>query len=63
MNREDNKGCFILHLEITDWKIGVEYIVGDKVSYNGKIWKCKFAHTSQVDWYPGAPGITFWEKK
>ena len=37
----------------------ISYQVGDIVSYNGQTWKCVFAHTSQSNWYPGAPGIWF----
>jgi hypothetical protein len=44
-----------------DWKIGVWYIFGSEVIYENKRWKCVYAHTSQVDWYPGAPGLWFWE--
>lgn len=52
-----------MHLEVSKWVTGVKYEVGDKVFYNGKTWKCKYAHTSQADWYPGAPGIWFWEEQ
>jgi hypothetical protein len=42
------------------WKAGISYKVGDCVIYNGKTWRCTYAHTAQADWYPGAPGIWFW---
>ena len=43
-----------------EWEIGIYYAVGAKVSYNGINWENTFAHTSQIDWYPGAPGLWFW---
>jgi len=45
------------------WEIGVWYDVGDEVIYDGNVWECVYAHTSQVDWYPGAPGLWFWEEQ
>ena len=44
-----------------NWTTNVWYVVGDIVQYNNETWKCTYAHTSQVDWYPGAPGLWFWE--
>ncbi len=48
---------------IDPWTMGVWYNVGDAVTYNGSTWDCVYAHTSQVDWYPGAPGLWFWEER
>jgi len=42
------------------WAVGVHYSVNALVTYGGKSWKNTFEHTSQADWYPGAPGIWFW---
>lgn len=37
------------------WKEdGVGYIAGDRVQYNGKLYKCLQGHTSQADWSPEA---------
>ena len=36
------------------WAIGVAYSVGDRVQYNGTLYKCVQAHTSQADWAPDA---------
>ena len=30
------------------------YVVGDRVRYSGKLYKCVQAHTSQADWTPEA---------
>ena len=36
-----------------DWdENGIGYIVGDRVQYNGKLYKCLQGHTSQTDWSP-----------
>lgn len=44
------------------WTPNTFYSVGDVVSYNGSNWKCTFAHTAYSHWYPGAPGLWFWNK-
>jgi len=36
------------------WAEGVAYAVGQRVQYNGKLFKCGQAHTSQADWTPDA---------
>lgn len=52
---------------VNQWAEGVLYNgdwtgdSGDVVIYKGHKWRNKFTHTSQVDWYPGAPGLWFWE--
>jgi hypothetical protein len=37
---------------IPDWEIGVSYSVGDLVTYNGQVYRCLQAHTSQPGWEP-----------
>ena len=39
---------------ITAWAYPVAYAEGDRRSYNGKVYKCRQAHTSQTDWNPAA---------
>lgn len=34
------------------WAIGKAYAVNDRVQYNGTLYKCIQAHTSQSDWMP-----------
>ena len=36
------------------WNAEKEYAVGDRVQYNGTLYKCVQAHTSQEDWTPDA---------
>ena len=36
------------------WKTATEYDVGVRVQYEGKLYKCVQAHTSQTDWTPDA---------
>lgn len=38
-----------------DWdENGIGYITGNRVQYNGKLYKCLQGHTSQADWSPEA---------
>lgn len=34
------------------WKTDTAYQTGDRVQYEGKLYKCLQAHTSQADWIP-----------
>lgn len=34
------------------WAVGVSYSVGERVQYDGKLYKVVQAHTSQADWTP-----------
>ena len=36
------------------WEIGKAYAVNDRAQYNGTLYKCIQAHTSQDDWMPSA---------
>lgn len=35
-----------------DWETSKAYAVGDRVKYNGLLYRCVQAHTSQADWTP-----------
>ena len=35
-----------------EWETGKAYAVGDRVQYNGLLYRCVQAHTSQADWTP-----------
>lgn len=35
-----------------DWEDGKAYAVGDRVKFNGLLYRCVQAHTSQSDWTP-----------
>ncbi|KEK19704.1 chitinase [Bacillus manliponensis] len=37
-----------------EWGTQVSYKVGDKVTYNGKVYECTYAHTSHAGWEPHA---------
>lgn len=44
-----------------EWEIGVDYVAGDRRQYNGTLYKCLQAHTSQEAWNPeDAPSL--WAK-
>ena len=36
------------------WVVGKAYAVNDRTQYNGTLYKCIQAHTSQSDWMPSA---------
>ncbi|MHA7628272.1 glycosyl hydrolase family 18 protein [Corallococcus sp. M7] len=36
------------------WAVGVAYSVGTRVTYEGRVYQCRQAHTSQADWTPTA---------
>lgn len=36
------------------WTVGKAYAVSDRAQYNGTLYKCIQAHTSQSDWTPDA---------
>ena len=36
------------------WVVGKAYAVNDRAQYNGTLYKCVQAHTSQDDWMPSA---------
>ena len=35
-----------------EWADNAEYTIGYKAQRNGKLWRCRQAHTSQVGWEP-----------
>ena len=37
-----------------NWQTGTAYKVGIRVRYNGQLYRCEQAHTSQADWTPDA---------
>lgn len=43
------------------WKVDTEYAQGDKVRFEGKLYKCLQAHTSQADWTPSTAVSLFAE--
>ena len=43
------------------WEPDKEYKVGDRVECDGKLWKCRQAHTSQENWKPSIETASLWE--
>ena len=43
------------------WTTGKAYKVGDRVESDGKLWKCRQAHTSQENWKPSINTASLWE--
>lgn len=44
-----------------NWSAGKEYAVGDRVRYDGVLYKCLQAHTSQTDWNP-VDAVSLWAR-
>ena len=43
------------------WAVGVDYSVGERVQYDGKLYKVVQAHNSQADWTPPTVPALFTE--
>jgi len=43
------------------WVTDKAYKVGDRVESDGKLWKCRQAHTSQANWKPSINTASLWE--
>lgn len=44
-----------------NWEPGADYGVGYKVQFDGRLWRCRQAHTSQTGWEP--PNVaSLWEQ-
>lgn len=43
------------------WTTDKAYKVGDRVECDGKLWKCRQAHTSQENWKPSIETASLWE--
>lgn len=50
-----------LYLCYDPWKTDTAYKVGDRVLCDGKLWKCRQAHTSQENWKPTMQTASLWE--
>lgn len=65
------KASFLIELPDTDaakltlcydsWETDKAYKVGDRVECDGKLWKCRQAHTSQENWKPSINTASLWE--
>lgn len=45
-----------------EWCSGHAYTAGYKVQYNGRLWRCIQAHTSQDSWVPSTDTASLWER-
>lgn len=57
---QDEKAAMI-PLCYDPWKTDTAYKVGDRVLCDGKLWKCRQAHTSQENWKPSINTASLWE--
>lgn len=65
------KASFLIELPDTEaakiplcydsWATDTAYKVGDRVEWDGKLWKCRQAHTSQENWKPSINTASLWE--
>lgn len=46
---------------VPQWQPGTDYTADQRVNYNGTLYKCLQAHTSQADWVPDA-APSLWAK-
>ena len=44
-----------------NWKVNNPYVIGDRVRYDGILYKCLIAHTSQSDWIP-KNAVSLWAR-
>lgn len=51
----------IIPLCYNSWKTDTAYKVGDRVECDGKLWKCRQAHTSQENGKPSMKTASLWE--
>lgn len=68
---ESAKASFLAELDDTEaarlplcydaWETNKAYKVGDRVECDGKLWKCRQAHTSQENWKPSINTASLWE--
>lgn len=56
----DNTALRMLEFYPT-WEPGAPYVVGYKVTHNGKLWRVLQAHTSQIGWEP-ENAASLWEQ-
>lgn len=57
----DDKQAAKLSLCYDPWTTNKAYKVGDRVLCDGKLWKCRQAHTSQENWKPSINTASLWE--
>ena len=68
---ESARASFLVELDDTQaaklplcydpWTTDTAYKVGDRVESDGKLWKCRQAHTSQENWKPSVKTASLWE--
>ena len=51
LDDEEAESVSVLYPE---WEVGETYVVGDRRQYDGLLYRCVQAHTSQADWTPPA---------
>ena len=57
---EDEDALKVVEL-FPKWAENEAYVIGDRVRYEGILYKCLIAHTSQSDWIP-SDAVSLWAK-
>ena len=57
---DDEKALEVVEL-FPNWKEGKAYVIGDRVRYEGILYKCLIDHTAQSDWIP-RDSISLWAR-
>lgn len=52
--QDEGQGSVMKAPLLAEWAPGVAYAVGAQVTYGGRNYQCRLAHTSQADWTPTA---------
>ena len=57
----DDQTAYRMRAFYPAWAAGIAYSVGYKAQHNGRLWRCRQAHTSQEEWEPeNVPAL--WEE-
>ena len=61
LNELSDEQAVMIPLCYDAWITGKAYKVGDRVEWEGKLWKCRQAHTSQENYKPSIDTASLWE--
>lgn len=57
----DDNTALRMHSYYPQWQADTEYSVGYKVQFDGKLWRCRQAHSAITDWEP-SNAASLWEQ-
>lgn len=59
--RVDDNTALRMRSYYPEWQSGADYTVGYKVQFEGRLWKCRQAHSAIIGWEPGNVA-SLWEQ-